>query len=288
VGYVCPVREKLGNRRVTGTEQYYTPKQLALQLVERTLSQIPNYSSRVFIEPAGGTGSFIDALTAHGIEEVISVDTEPLHHKVLKHDFLQFDPGVGGAVTISNPPFGRNNALSVPFFNHAAQFSDYIAFLVPRSWRKWSVINRLDPNFHLLSDLDVKVIYQSPDGQDIAQRNDLRTCFQIWERRETQRQRVVVPDHGFVSRSNPQQADIAMRVFGFGCGTVYRDFPRVPNTTMMYLSVKQQELIDVLEGLDYGEFSHRTAYTKALALPEINYLLNQKLLGDGFHPKGHN
>ena len=279
------MREKLGNRRVTGAEQYYTPNLLALSLVELTLGKIQNWQSKIFIEPAGGTGSFIEALKTKGISSIISVDTEPLHAEVQKANFLEFDPGVKDAVTISNPPFGRNNALSVPFFNRAANFSSHIAFLVPRSWRKWSVINRLDRRFHLIHDVDVSVIYQSAKGEDIALRNELRTCFQIWERRDSHRKKITIPDPGLLIRSNPEEADVAIRVFGYGCGTVYREFERKPNTTMMYLRTANPDVVALLEGLDYERFAQKTAYTEAVSLQEINFLLNEKLFGDGFRPE---
>jgi len=284
--YRCPVSEKLGNRRVTGTEQYYTPSDLAIQLTQSTLNQIPNWKAKTFLEPAGGTGSFIEALRQLGVAEIISYDTEPKHPGVQKQNFLETELEEQGLVTISNPPFGRNNALSVPFFNHAAKYSSHIAFLVPRSWRKWSVVNRLDPYFHLISDEDVAVVYQDQSGANITGHDQLRTCFQIWERRDSARTKIKVPDHGFVTRSNHQAATVAMRVFGYGCGKVYREFPRKPNTTMLYLAVSEPSVIDVLEGLDYERFAMRTAYTKALSLQEINFLLNEKLLGDGFSPKG--
>jgi len=281
------VSEKLGNRRVTGTEQYYTPTTLALDLTQKALNQIPNWQARTFLEPAGGTGSFIQALEASGAKSIISVDTEPKHPSVRRHNFLEFEPLQQDLITISNPPFGRNNALSVPFFNHAASYSSHIAFLVPRSWRKWSVINRLHPNFHLISDEDVSVVYQNEFGNNITGHDQLRTCFQVWEKRADPRAKIKVPDHGFVLRSTFDQANVAMRVFGYGCGKVYREFPRKPNTTMMYLAVSEPGIIDVLEGLDYERFANRTAYTKALSLQEINFLLNEKLLGDGFTPKGN-
>lgn len=284
--YRCLVSEKLGNRRVTGTEQYYTPSDLALELTQSLQSLVPNWKEKTFLEPAGGTGSFIKALEQMGATSVISFDTEPKHPAVQKQNFLEVELEQRYLITISNPPFGRNNALSVPFFNHAAKYSSHIAFLVPRSWRKWSVINRLDPNFHLLSDVDVAVVYQDESGKNITGHDQLRTCFQIWERRDSPRLKIKVPDHGFVLRSNHQEANLAMRVFGYGCGKVYREFPRKPNTTMLYLAVSEPSVIDVLEGLDYERFAMRTAYTKALSLQEINFLLNEKLLGDGFSPKG--
>jgi hypothetical protein len=38
-----------------------------------------------------------------------------------------------------------------------------------------------------------------------------------------------------------------------------------------------------LHTLDFQRFSKNTAYTEALALPEINYLLNEAVFGSGFH-----
>jgi predicted RNA methylase len=277
--------KKLGNRRVSGTEQYYTPKDLASQLVELTLKTIPGAAEKSFLEPAGGTGSFIDALTQAGITAITSVDKYPKHPNVIAADFLEWRTDLTGVVTISNPPFGRNNALSVPFFNRAAEFSSHIGFLVPRSWRKWSVQNRLEPSFHLVQDVDIAVQYEDVFGQKITKRNDLRTCFQIWEKRSELRQTITVPDNGFIQKTTPEQADLAIKVFGYGCGSVIHDFPRKPNTTLMFLKVLGESVKPWLKDLDYERFSINTAYTRALSFQEINFLINERVFGNGFHKK---
>ena len=277
--------KKLGNRRVSGTEQYYTPKGLADELVKLTLKAIPRATEKSFLEPAGGTGSFIEALNMAGIEAVTSVDKYPMHPGVIQADFLEWETMDTDLLTISNPPFGRNNALSVPFFNRAAKFSSHIAFLVPRSWRKWSVQNRLDTRFHLVLDVDVAVQYEDVLGAKIAKRNDLRTCFQIWEKRLELRPVIAVPDNGFIQKSSPDDADLAIRVFGYWCGTVMNDFPRQPNTTLMFLRVLDKSIESALQDLDYERFSINTAYTRALSFQEINFLINERVFGDGFHKK---
>jgi len=43
--------------------------------------------------------------------------------------------------------------------------------------------------------------------------------------------------------------------------------------------------MDLLEDLDYSVFAHNTAYTKAVSFQEINYLINERLWGDGFRTK---
>ena len=282
---VSRVSKKLGNRRVTGLEQYYTPSHLAKTLTETLFGLIPNPETRHFLEPAGGTGSFIEALKALGVESITSIDTHPKHPLVQNGDFLHFRATQPDLVTISNPPFGRNNALSIPFFNHAAEFSSHIAFLVPRSWRKWSVQNRLDLRFHLIHDQDVNLIYENQLGEPLAKANELRTCFQVWEKREELRVKTLIPDNGFVQKTSPEKADVAIRVFGYGCGQVLESFAAKPNTTLLFLSFEKPVTASLLRDLDFERFRNNTAYTQALSFQEINFLLNEKLLGDGLAKK---
>ena len=277
---------KLGNRRKTGTEQFYTPKDLARSLVAEVRNYLGDFADQSFLEPACGNGSFVTALRDFGASDVTSIDKYPLIADATEVDYLDYLPPGSDYVTVTNPPFGRNNSLSIPFFNHAASHSQLIAFLVPRSWRKWSVQNRLDTNFHLVSDQDVFVSYEDAEGNRLAKRNELRTCFQIWERRVELRALIEVPDNGFLQRTTPQSADIAIRVFGYGCGTVMTDFPRVANTTLMFLKASGAEVVRLLPSLNFQRFSRNTAYTEALSLPEINFLLNEAIYGDGYHREG--
>jgi len=269
-----------GNRRVTGKEQFYTPTDLSLELTMKVAELIKDFETRTVIEPAGGTGSFIKAAKSLGVKKVISFDIEPKSDGVVEADFLNAELTVSNAITISNPPFGRNNSLSIPFFNKAAHHSEYIAFIVPRSWRKWSVINRLDRNFHLIHDEELAIDYVDDFGEMLWQKARLNTCFQIWQRRDVQRELVKVEDHGLISKVKPDQADVALTVFGYGCGKVKTSFDRVPNSTVMFLKVHDKRVIPALNKVDFSRFYKNTAYTEALSLPEIRYLLNEEILGN--------
>ncbi len=276
-----PTRVKLGNTRTTGKEQFYTPRALAEALVAIAAKVIPNFTTRHILEPAGGTGNFIEASLGAGVASVTSYDIEPLHALVQEQDFLGLsDLPLLDYVTISNPPFGRNNALSVPFFNKAAQHSTYICFLVPRSWRKWSVMNRLDSRFHLVYDQDVSANYVSAENRPISDNSTLKTCFQIWERRETNRAKIDVQDLGLVEKTSYENADVSLTIFGYGCGTVKEEFPRRPNTTQMFLKLKDPRSLDALKSVDFSRFYLNTAYTEALSLKEINFLINEAIFGD--------
>ncbi len=270
-----------GNRRVTGKEQFYTPVDLAMSLTKTLGPLIGGLQGRLVIEPAGGTGAFIKAAKLEGASNVISFDIEPKADEVLLGDFLVADlSGIKGSVTISNPPFGRNNSLSIPFFNKAAKHSDFIAFVVPRSWRKWSVMNRLDRNFHLIHDEDLSIDYVDDLGEMVWQKANLRTCFQVWQRRDFERGIVKVQDLGLVTKVTPQEADVAITVFGYSCGLVRTDFDRVPNSTVMFLKIHDDRVLSALRKVDFSKFYRNTAYTEALSLQEIRFLLNEEILGD--------
>lgn len=274
--------EKLGNRRVTGKEQFYTPQDLADRLMTEVSRLIPDLNLRTLLEPAGGTGAFIEAAKRAGLVKIMSFDIEPKHPAVKRGNFLTAAFSASDALTISNPPFGRNNSLSIPFFNKAANHSEFICFIVPRSWRKWSVINRLDRRFHLVFDQDIQIDYVDDNGEKLSNNNNLATCFQVWQRKETARPKVSVRDMGLIEKTDAQNADVALTVFGFGCGTVLTDFERTPNSTRMFLKLRHDKALEALLTVDFSKFSKNTAYTAALALPEINYLLNEAILGNPY------
>ena len=281
---------KLGNRRVTGKEQFYTPPSLARELSKSLLEFVPDLASRSVIEPAGGTGAFVRAVQELGVNDVLSFDIEPKFAGVTQADFLSVDLSsvkAHSAVAISNPPFGRNNSLSIPFFNHAASACDTIAFIVPRSWRKWSVINRLDSSFHLVSDIDIKVDYVGADGEPLANKLRLNTCFQVWRHSNgPRRSKIAVQDLGVVQKVSPEEADVALTIFGFACGRVLTEFERRPNTTRMFLKLGHDRALEALQAVDFSRFYTNTAYTEALALPEINFLLNEYIFGKPYLVEG--
>jgi predicted RNA methylase len=275
---ISPV--KLGNTRVTGKEQFYTPKPLARELVAQIENVLGPLTGKIVLEPAGGTGAFIEAVIDRGIKRVVSFDIEPLHELVTEGSFLDQQILDRNIITISNPPFGRNNSLSIPFFNHAADSSDAICFIVPRSWRKWSVTNRLDLRFELVFDINLDIDYVDASDEALSNKSHLATCFQIWKKTGKSRKPVKVVDKGIIEKVTPDQADVSLTIFGYGCGKVKTEFEKVPNTTQMFLKLHHPEALRALESVDYSKFFKNTAYTEALSLQEINYLLNEAIYGN--------
>lgn len=227
-----------GNTRTAGREQFYTPVSLAERLVEVVGGIVPDLCDRVLVEPAAGTGNFLQAFEKSGNTKVIAVDVDPRFQGVQKANFLTeftFPAGTTDAVAITNPPFGRNNSLSVPFFNKLADHCEFIAFVIPRSWRKWSVQARLDKRFHLVYDEVLEVDYIDENGVEVSSnKGGLNTVFQVWQRKNFLRESVIVPNYGLIEKTVPSEADVSLTLFGRGCGKVRKDFDRIPNKSKLF------------------------------------------------------
>jgi len=275
-------KQSYANKRTgEGKEQYYTNPDVVDICVAEVQKHV-DLSDRTILEPAGGTGEFIKGFYRAGFKDVISFDIEPKYRDVLEANFLSLKDVGSGLVCITNPPFGRMNSVSVPFFNHAAKFCDYVCFLVPKSWRKWTTINRLDDSFHLVSDIEMpRDCFYLPEGN--TKKGVLNTVFQVWEKRTEKREEIKVPDHKLIKKiTQPKDgivkgANFAVIQFGHGCGKAFditgdKDF----KTTTMYLHVDRQDVKDALKEIDFSEFANRTAYVEALSIQEINYKLNER------------
>lgn len=110
-------------------DKYYTPKELALKLIETTYKVLGKNNISEVIEPSAGNGSF-----SSQIKDCVAYDIEPESPLITKADFLKLElPYQSGRLFIGNPPFGTNNILSVKFFKKCVESGDYIAFIQPIS-----------------------------------------------------------------------------------------------------------------------------------------------------------
>jgi len=138
-------------------DQFYTHPHIAKRFVEK-IDEIYNLSSfDHVVEPSMGEGFIYDLLPEHRI----GLDIEKNHPDCLEGDFLEWSPEKSGIeyeplfgirpniIFVGNPPFGKSSGLAIDFFEHCAKFSDDICLIIPRTWEKFSVHNRLPPDFGL-------------------------------------------------------------------------------------------------------------------------------------------
>jgi hypothetical protein len=132
----------------------------------------------------------------------------------------------------------------------------------------------------LIHDQDLSIDYVDDLGEMVWQKSSLRTCFQLWQRKDVEREIVKVQDLGLISKVTPIEADVAITVFGYSCGLVRTEFERIPNSTVMFLKLHDVRVLPALRKVDFSKFYRNTAYTEALSLQEIRFLLNEEILGD--------
>lgn len=211
-------------------DKFYTRSDVAQGCIRHVLELFPKESFDKVLEPSAGNGSFLNYLTeVWGSSKVEAGDIEPEHPGIQQMDFFDF---VGESdrryLVIGNPPFGRVCSLAVKFFNHAAKFSDVIAFIIPCTFRRKSIQDKLDKNFWLLSD---KEIPNKPCA--FVPKLSVKCCFQVWERRIIKRETIALAKaHGdweFMKHgpkdekgqpTPPAGADFAVRAYGSNCGEI--------------------------------------------------------------------
>jgi hypothetical protein len=266
---------KENRERTTGKEEYYTNSEVVSQCVAQCRRYLKE--QHLIVEPAAGDGAFLRGFTEAGFKNrVIAWDKFSSDPEIPRRDLfdIKLEQYRSTLFVITNPPFGRANSLSVKFFNYLANQSEYIAFIVPISWRKWSIQNRLDKRFYLVSDTTLPLsCFHRPNGEPLG--TALRTVFQIWEKRKTLRKKIVTEDRGYFKKVCPKDADVAFTAFGYKVGVVETDFPRIPNTCKLFLSVKNKKVIDALQRIDVKQFTENCAYTECVSMQELRYLLNE-------------
>ena len=210
-------------------DQYYTNDDVAIKCYTKLCEYIDIDDYDVLLEPSAGTGSFyklLDEQKRHGI------DLQPKYDGIEKMNFFDFVPKDNCKyLSIGNPPFGRISSLAIKFFNKCAKFSDCIAFIIPRTFKRVNLQNKLNLNFHLIynEDLPLKPCCFIP-------KMNAKCCFQIWKKMETPRKLIIYdkthPDfkfmkHGPKDKKNqptpPKGADFAIKAYGSGIGKIQKN-----------------------------------------------------------------
>lgn len=179
-------------------DQFFTPKNLSILLIEESIRFIEknydiNLSDYDLIEPSAGAGSFLFNFPKNKFKNVIGLDIEPQNKKILKKDWLEFEPKNKNNIIIGNPPFGLRGQLALQFINHAAKFSDFICFILPplfNSNGKGSPMLRVDKNLFLAKQIYIKDNdYLYPNGKKVK----INSIFQIWTKINSKNIKPIMP-----------------------------------------------------------------------------------------------
>ena len=317
-------------RKNINKEQFFTQHNTAKELAGIIMEQ-PWYDDvTTTIEPSAGDGAWLDAMPVD-----FAYDIEPKHPDVILQDFL-FDVDeksgkhnlmktkqlteeerasvlgtpdfkilrdpIGKILVVGNPPFGRMGKLAKAFMRKCETFADYIAFILPASFSKASVIRQMPKTLHLIyqKDLLQETFRFEREGKKVA------TVFQIWERKEEHREDPKpvheCKDFKFITAKHPEGTskevrkdvpapcptgvDIAICSHGSGVGKVttdYNVFKNFSTRTHRYIKItskiNKEILATTLRALDYDSVTKYTVGATCISTNEI-VLLYKNLIGE--------
>lgn len=169
-------------RKNINKEQFFTQFETAQRLAKFLEGQSWFSEITKVVEPSAGDGAWLKAMNVHE-----AYDIDPKHPDVKLQDFLSDEFSVdndGKVLYVGNPPFGRMGKLAKQFINKCSETGDYIAFILPASFGKVSMIRQVPQNMHLIyqEDLLEETFRFERDGKKVS------TVFQIWEKRDYLRQ----------------------------------------------------------------------------------------------------
>lgn len=207
-------------------DQFYTKPDVAKKCLVHVQKHLKMQEYDIFLEPSAGKGAFLKLLDK---DKRIGIDLDPKDDEIIHQNYFDYTPVPNKKyLVIGNPPFGRVSSTAVKFFNKSAEFCDAIAFIIPRTFKRVSIQNRLNLYFHNIFSEDIPT---NPCCFEPAMH--AKCCFQIWIRKQEKRQIVSLKEthHDFYflrfgpkddnnQPTPPHGADFAIRAYGGNCGEI--------------------------------------------------------------------
>ena len=207
-------------------DQFYTNKDIALKYYNKLTELINIDEFDIHLEPSAGSGSFFNIMDE---TKKIGFDIEPKKEGIYKMDFFDYRPQQDKKYLVfGNPPFGRGSSLAVKFFNKSAEFANCIAFIIPRTFKRVSIQNRLNLNFELIYDENLPITPCCFTPKMTA-----KCCFQVWVKKDSKRKKVIYDKthddfeflkHGPKDKNNqptpPKNCDFVIKAYGGNCGEI--------------------------------------------------------------------
>ena len=242
---------------------YFTSEEDA-QFVTNKLLEFGWLNSTI-LEPSCGAGALVKPLKKLGIKpdcsDLIDYGVGASIENYLESSHKHYD------LVLTNPPFGKMAKLAIQFFNKAATHTDHIAFIVPQSFRKVSIIDRLDRFYWPVLDEDLpSQVYILPDGS----KRKVRTCFQMWERRVTPREKISSIDHSCffqtLTKKEALETDgaYALRGQGSSAGKVLKGLDHSESSTRFLVGSK-----DIFQRIDLSRVASFTAGIPSIGFSEL-------------------
>ena len=265
-------------------DQFYTNGDIALNCYNKLTNLINIDDFDIHLEPSAGTGSFFNIMNE---TKKIGLDIKPKKEGILKMDFFDYEINLHKKyLVLGNPPFGKVSSLAVKFFNKSAEFANCIAFIIPRTFKRVSIQNKLNLNFELIYNEDLPV---SPCC--FTPKMTAKCCFQIWIKKDTKRKKIIYDKthndfkflkHGPKDKNNqptpPKNCDFVIKAYGSNCGEIIDtnlQLLRPKSWHWIKSNIDIELLKNKFKQLNYS-MSKDTVRQDSLGQQELIYLYKQK------------
>jgi hypothetical protein len=257
------------------SDQYYTKDIIAETIVSK-ISELLNFDNYdLIVEPSAGSGAFIKPIMNH-TNKILAYDIEPKYPNIITQDFLttSFDKSKK-IIFIGNPPFGRQSSLVKKFIKHSCDFGDIICYILPRSFKKDSMISCFPLNFHKIFEEDLPEESFIANGKSYS----VPCVFQIWKKMVNERENTVkhLPNgrYNFVKQNTSEK--FAFRRVGFYAGKfIFTNLENLsPQSHYFIDSVLNEETIYKLNNLKF--LTNNTVGPKSVSKNQLIFELNKIL-----------
>lgn len=263
-------------------DKFYTKDAIAYSCISKL--NLNEYD--VIIEPSVGGGAFYNQINH---PKKIGIDLKPTGElrddfNIRFLDFLQVDitEFVNKKVlVIGNPPYGKVGSTALKFINKASEFSETIAFILPKSFSKDHFKNKINLNFHLdyeeFLPLDSFVFGQEDFKLD--------TVFQIWNKKEYKRVKTKKEEPLNFSYVKTGEYHFNIRRVGFKSGFASLD-KNIPETGNYY-KIKLSENVNlnhinlILNKINEVKWEYKNSSIRNVSQSQINPILNS-IIKDSF------
>ncbi len=261
-------------------DKYYTKQSVVEMCLKRIKENVEIDEYDFIVEPSAGNGAFID-----GIKSLTNnykfYDLYPQNEEIEKQDYLEVDSNEMWKIkydnkikihVIGNPPFGRQSSLALKFISKSCEFADSISFILPKSFKKDSLQNKIYSQLHLIHQEDLPKNSFLVEGKEY----DVPCVFQIWIRRGWSRDAPKkLNPIGFRFVKKDENPDFAFRRTGFYAGKVDTNYmdKSISSHYFIKLDNRSEEMINALKQLTFEE-KDNTAGPKSISKPELTAKYN--------------
>lgn len=266
-------------------DKFYTTQEIA----DYFTGKIPNLKDyTLIIEPSAGNGVFLRSLSSRGVDEsrIKAYDMDPEANNIIESDWFdveksQFDDEQ--TLVIGNPPFGRNGNLAMRFVKESA-FAEAIAFIIPRSFKKESVKNRIPANFWLAYEEDTPNNSFTLNGE----KYDVPCVFQLWQRSQKERsipKRNVHSD--YILFTTKADADFRIQRVGGNSGKASLLLDRSESSNYFIKNntdISNENMVDIVNSIDFKTRNYSTG-PRSLSKGELIAELESVLAEQNISPK---